>query len=442
MKKSSALFIDTESHATPALESNYGHFFIGFYSVISFLLMADQIRGYVWEEGSWNTDLSIIKSLFAELDTGFRFWVFLHFICFFIVYPLTSRFCHFKKTLQLLSWFLGTCVLLLSVYITSVFQGMGGATKIFISLESIRIVMKIISFMTEMVMMKETITFSRNNNEDDLNNNEKNQFALSSITHFLYFMFAPTVIYSPSYPMRKSRNWSRMFLMGYLIISLMFYGLKVHISLFLPLSTFGKEVMNANELFHHLLMFTGIFSYFLAFCVGFGWFHAWHNMWGEMLRFADRRFYSDYYTQHKYTEFFLKWNLLAQNWFYRYIYQPLNVMHGKKIAGLATVVVSGILHDYCTVIGTGLLFPYYIIMFPICIFIAESVAKTMKNEENPRLREYLFINGLPVSQGFVHCLMTLEYYCRQNCPAEEETSFFMDMITPRVISCILNKVSW
>jgi len=79
----------------------------------------------------------------------------------------------------------------------------------------------------------------------------------------------------------------------------------------------------------------------------FGLFHAWTNFWGEVTRFADRRFYSDWWNSGNLAEYWRKWNYPIHNWLVRHIYFPL-VRRGIKsdLARLLTFTVSAIFHEY------------------------------------------------------------------------------------------------
>lgn len=76
---------------------------------------------------------------------------------------------------------------------------------------------------------------------------------------------------------------------------------------------------------------------------GYFFLHSWLNLWGELLKFADREFYSvsssvssllslifclslllqDWWTCTSFSAFYRKWNLLVHDWIKAYIYQDM-----------------------------------------------------------------------------------------------------------------------
>ena len=46
-------------------------------------------------------------------------------------------------------------------------------------------------------------------------------------------------------------------------------------------------------------------------------------MWAEMLCFADRQFYLDWWNSTSINAYYRTWNTLVQDWLYTYIYQDL-----------------------------------------------------------------------------------------------------------------------
>lgn len=91
----------------------------------------------------------------------------------------------------------------------------------------------------------------------------------------------------------------------------------------------------------------GVPCAYIWLTIFFGLFHAWTNFWGEVTRFADRRFYSDWWNAGNLAEYWRKWNYPIHNWLIRHIYFPL-IRRGlnDEIARLLTFMVSAIFHEY------------------------------------------------------------------------------------------------
>jgi diacylglycerol O-acyltransferase-1 len=79
-------------------------------------------------------------------------------------------------------------------------------------------------------------------------------------------------------------------------------------------------------------------------------FHSYLNMWAELTRFGDRRFYSDWWNANNLGEYWRKWNQPIHNWLIRHVYYPLR--RRKVSAGvclLMTFTVSAVCHEFVVV---------------------------------------------------------------------------------------------
>jgi diacylglycerol O-acyltransferase-1 len=82
--------------------------------------------------------------------------------------------------------------------------------------------------------------------------------------------------------------------------------------------------------------------------IGFyGMFHCYLNMWGEITKFADRRFYSDFWNAGDLGEYWRKWNFPVHSFLIRHVYFPLRrrKVH-KSFALFMTFFVSAVAHEY------------------------------------------------------------------------------------------------
>jgi diacylglycerol O-acyltransferase 1 len=79
-------------------------------------------------------------------------------------------------------------------------------------------------------------------------------------------------------------------------------------------------------------------------------FHAWTNLFAEFTRFADRRFYADWWNAGDLGEYWRKWNHPIHNWLIRHCYYPL-VRRGVSadMAKFLTFLFSALAHEYCVV---------------------------------------------------------------------------------------------
>ncbi|XP_061391788.1 sterol O-acyltransferase 1-like [Musca vetustissima] len=140
---------------------------------------------------------------------------------------------------------------------------------------------------------------------------------------YLYYLFAPTLLYRDNYPRTSQIRWK--FAVGHFIECLAFVFLFAFLyeNHLLPiLEDYGKEKITGEILIRTffkinltiVLMFLS-FVYFLL--------HSWNNFTGELLKFGYRKFHSDWWLSKDYLQFFHKWNNLVGDWLYEYIYRDM-----------------------------------------------------------------------------------------------------------------------
>lgn len=80
-------------------------------------------------------------------------------------------------------------------------------------------------------------------------------------------------------------------------------------------------------------------------------FHSWLNVLGELTRFGDRGFYSDWWNAASFGEYWKKWNLPVHHWCLRHVYFPMLRRRFSKLgAGAAVFLISGLLHELLVVV--------------------------------------------------------------------------------------------
>ena len=125
------------------------------------------------------------------------------------------------------------------------------------------------------------------------------------------------------------------------------------------------------EIFTHVLHMAVPSSYiWLLFF--YGLFHAYLNLFGELVGFADRRFYLDWWNANNLGEFWRKWNFPIHSFLMRHVYYPLR---RRRVSGsaalLVTFLVSAVFHEYLMVgvLGTvnGIAFFLMLVNVPCMI---------------------------------------------------------------------------
>lgn len=121
----------------------------------------------------------------------------------------------------------------------------------------------------------------------------------------------------------KNRSWVKVLLHFIQFCSTLFCTFSV-IRRFVVsnFQNFGKDPIFLKDLLYILSM--GHLVGTLAFLAWwYGLLHCWLNMWAELLRFADRQFYDDWWTTSSFHNYYRKWNLVVHDWLYSYSYAPL-----------------------------------------------------------------------------------------------------------------------
>ncbi|RWS06668.1 Sterol O-acyltransferase 1-like protein [Dinothrombium tinctorium] len=146
----------------------------------------------------------------------------------------------------------------------------------------------------------------------------------ATLYNLVYFLFAPTLIYRHNYPRTKKINWRAVisyFLQFIGTIFCMFATIRRFVAN--NYASSGIEPFNAKTLLSSLLV-TGCLGMSLMFLGWYGLLQCWLNGWAEMLRFADRMFYDEWWTSSQFSKYFRKWNLVVSDWLHTYLYQPIN----------------------------------------------------------------------------------------------------------------------
>ncbi|GJQ87542.1 hypothetical protein Trydic_g4816 [Trypoxylus dichotomus] len=189
---------------------------------------------------------------------------------------------------------------------------MGPLTALVLHLENVRMIMQTHSVVRTIV--PKVLTYKPHSDQI---------LALPTISSYLYFNFAPTLIYRDSYPRRKEINvafaltcFSEMFCIIWLT-SFIFEKCYMNTSRFCNLEGLDWSYFLLS-IFHNFLCgwYTAIFVFYVLL-------QSWYNGMAELTKFADRQFYMDWWTSRNYGEFYRKWHVPVQDWLYTYIYKDI-----------------------------------------------------------------------------------------------------------------------
>ncbi|XP_018051121.1 PREDICTED: diacylglycerol O-acyltransferase 1 isoform X2 [Atta colombica] len=164
-----------------------------------------------------------------------------------------------------------------------------------------------------------------------------------------YYILAPTLCYELNFP-RTQRIRKRFLIKRILEVVV---GCQVVMSLFqqwmipsvknslIPFS--NMDVAKASE----RLLKLAIPNHLVWLCFFYLTFHSSLNLLGELLHFADRNFYSDWWNANNIDTFWRTWNAPVHRWAVRHLYIPIVEMgYGKTTASLTVFFISAFFHEY------------------------------------------------------------------------------------------------
>ncbi|XP_058130787.1 sterol O-acyltransferase 1 isoform X2 [Dasypus novemcinctus] len=256
---------------------------------------------------------------------------------------------------------------------------------------------------------------------------------IPTVNQYLYFLFAPTLIYRDSYPRTPTVRWSYVATQFAQCFACIFYVYYILERLCIPLfGNIKQEPFSARVLV--LCFFNSILpGTLIAFNIFFGFFHSWFNAFAEMLRFGDRMFYKDWWNSTSFSSYFRTWNVVVHDWLYYYVYKDLLWFLSKKFkfaAMLATFVGSGIVHEYILTVGFNFFYP---VLFVFFIFFGMTLNFIVNDSRKRPIWNLMLWISLFLGHGMVVCLYSQEWYAHQHCPLKNPT--FLDYIRPRSWTC-------
>ena len=154
----------------------------------------------------------------------------------------------------------------------------------------------------------------------------------------------------------------------------------------------------------------------ILFCIWYGILHSWSNMFAQLLRFADRRFYDKWWLLGTYSKYYREWNIIVHDWATQlclsWSHHPIQRQQDKGSAG--HFLLSAVFHEYIITLTLGFYYPILFVMFAgIGIFLhLISVGKSYDNRAGNIFLFFSIFLGWSIQTVFY----ASEYYARQNCP--------------------------
>ncbi|XP_065104528.1 sterol O-acyltransferase 1 [Paramisgurnus dabryanus] len=315
----------------------------------------------------------------------------------------------------------GLCLGLMPTYVV-LKNSLPPASCFILILEQVRFIMKTHSFIRENVPR----VLSSERNKTDL-------VAVPHLNQYIYFLFAPTLIYRDNYPRNPYIRWGYVATKFAQVLGCLFYAYYVFVRLCIPqfhnisMQLFDLRVM-VLCVFNSIL--PGVLVLFLAF---FAFLHCWLNAFAEMLRFGDRMFYKDWWNSTSFANYYRTWNVVVHDWLYYYVYRDFLWMTQKRFRAAAMLLVftvSAVVHEYVLAICFGFFYP---VLF--CIFMCFGMVFNfvLHDRRKGPIWNVVMWTSLFLGQGVLTCLYSQEWYAQRYCPIKEPS--FIDLLKPRSWTC-------
>ena len=358
-------------------------------SSMSLLFLTEIVR-YYFNRQVLHEDLAFLARCFGQTHLALYSWIMMHVPIFAILFPaakVTAK--HTSRLLFVLSSLATLLVIIIAPVAIILNHKASEIVRTMIVLEQVRIAMKVIAYSVGIsrgksaddvadiadAVTEETVDSDENHNISDVQRRAQTFGRLvpkkpandkvketskkvdeklpeePSLKALLYFLFAPTLMYRPSYPtLGRPRNYQviRKCLLD--IGMLMFLTLIVHRRLYEPvmmeIGAYPLSQLSVDTLLS-IFVWSTIMGWLSLLGIGFGFLHCWLNIWAELLDFGDRQFYKAWWECRGIDEFMRTWNYLIHSWISSYIFKPaMSLTKNKQISLLVVILVSAFIHDY------------------------------------------------------------------------------------------------
>ncbi|KAK2843943.1 hypothetical protein FQN49_005921 [Arthroderma sp. PD_2] len=173
-----------------------------------------------------------------------------------------------------------------------------------------------------------------------------------SYRNYVEFMLFPTLCYELEYPRAKSTRWIEVLIKAAAVFGCIFLLTLTSEEFIVPVlsdsalrlrmtsSHFERGLILAETI--SMLLFPFMITFLLVFLVIFEYILG---AFAEITRFADRRFYSDWWNSCDWLEFSRKWNLPVHHFLRRHVYFSSLTRFSAPGAMAITFLVSSIAHE-------------------------------------------------------------------------------------------------
>jgi diacylglycerol O-acyltransferase 1 len=196
-----------------------------------------------------------------------------------------------------------------------------------------------------------------------------------TMRNLCYFWWAPTLVYQPVYPRSPRTRWS-------IVLRHVTEMVVLSIAIWIASAQYAAPLLqNSLDGVFHLdvpsiierVMKLSTISLFCWLAGFYALFQSFLNALAEIMGFADREFYSEWWNVSSIRQYWTTWNKPVYHFMKRHIYSPL-VGRGvpPSLAQLFVFLFSGILHELLVGVPThniiGVAFAGMLFQIPLIIF--------------------------------------------------------------------------
>ncbi|XP_067217057.1 sterol O-acyltransferase 1-like isoform X1 [Linepithema humile] len=251
----------------------------------------------------------------------------------------------------------------------------------------------------------------------------------SGFSHYVYFLFAPTLVYRDNYPRTKRIRWMVVIKHFAQVGIVIFYQAFIVERFIIPVfNVFGTRDLEQKWYIKSTLDAI-IPCLFILISGNYLLLHAWMNGWAEILRFADRLFYKDWWNSTNFSVMFPRWNVVVHDWLYTYVYKEMYKIapRNRSLSIFIVFFLSSIVHDYIVGFACRFYCPTYFIMF-LGFGCSYTFAKRYVNSN------IFFWICICVCMALMFSTYSMEYYARLNCAPHP--NYYVDLFLPRSWNCL------
>nr|CAH8873556.1 unnamed protein product [Trichobilharzia regenti] len=280
-------------------------------------------------------------------------------------------------------------------------------------------------------LTKTSTTNNHNNHNSNHSNLSDDIDEFPNFSRYLYFLFAPTLVYRERYPRTRYIRWYFVFSNFLQVIVCFIFSYYIFMRFcFLQFSQLGK--LSEFSFKKYILTSTACIlpGGLLMLIAFYSFLHSWLNAFAEMLRFGDRLFYKDWWNATTFSVWYRTWNVIVHDWLYTYVYRDIQILLGNRSRTLAATIVfwlSAAVHEYILMVSLRYCLPVLFLFFVVGGYVLFFV------QGSGRSWNVAIWISLFTGWGQMICLYSMEWYARKNCPPVLDTwlNFFM----PHIIFC-------